>query len=504
MIQRTQILCQWNLVFFIIALCLIIILDLYLKIFVKIIRILNKNSTLILPIQKNKQICFVSKTRLYLSASLSAWEDRLRSLEKLTRISNEVNQSEIDKFIWSKNLNCYISKSLVEIKLTLIFSFLLIHKKMENQNDYNKELESQKKIAYTAGLLQADITIKTLLKSLAEGVVFINESGKIILINDKLAELTGYDKHQVMGESLNIFIPEKLHKKHLSHISKYFSEPKVRPMGIGMELIARRKDHSTFPIEISISYLDTDSGRIGIGFLTDITSRKEIENELKRRNDELDAYAHTVAHDLSSSLTGIVGYSELLIDPQNEFSKEEIDSFLQRIAKDGRKMTSIIKELLLFASMKKEEVDVSEVKMKEVIESACQRLKYQIEEESAQIEISEPILNCKGYALWIEEVWLNYISNAIKYGGTSPKIKIYSSKSENGFIKYSVKDEGEGISDELKTIIFNEKDRNKDKLTKGFGLGLSIVKRILEKLDGYATVESETGEGSTFSFYLKE
>lgn len=378
------------------------------------------------------------------------------------------------------------------------------NKNMKNQSDFRNELETQKRIAYTAGLLQGDITIKTLIGSLAEGVIFINGSGRIILINDRLSELTGYDKHEVMGQSLNLFIPDELHKKHNSHILAYFAEPRIRPMGIGMELIAKRKDNSTFPVEISISFLDTESGRIAIGFLTDITARKNAENELKKRNLELDAYAHTVAHDLNSSVAAIVGLSELIIDPGNKLSKDEIDLSLKDIAQGGRKMTSIISELLLFASMKKEDVDMSKVNMKETIESACRRLKYQIDEKAARIEISEDMLNCTGYSLWIEEVWLNLISNAIKYGGTLPEIKIYCSRVEKGLIRYSVRDNGEGITDELKAVIFNDKDKNKDRLTKGFGLGLSIVKRIVEKLDGYVSVESETGKGSLFSFYLRE
>ena len=377
---------------------------------------------------------------------------------------------------------------------------------MENQSNVSNELEIQKRIAYTAGLLQGDVTIKTLIGSLAEGVIFINGSGRIILINDRLSELTGYDKHEVMGQSMNIFIPDQLHEKHNSHVNAYFAQPRIRSMGIGMELIARRKDHSTFPIEISLSFLDTESGRLGIGFLTDITARKNAENELKNRNLELDAYAHTVAHDLNSSVSGIVGLSELLINPENKLSKEDFDLCLKDIAQGGRKMISIIRELLLFASMKKEDVDIGEVNMKEVIESACQRLKYQIEEKAVQIEVSKDILNCTGYSLWIEEVWLNFISNAIKYGGMPPQIKIYCSKTENGLIKYSVMDNGEGITDELKAVIFNDKDKSKDRLTKGFGLGLSIVRRIVEKLDGYVSVESETGKGkgSVFSFYLRE
>ena len=117
--------------------------------------------------------------------------------------------------------------------------------------------------------------------------------------------------------------------------------------------------------------------------------------------------------------------------------------------------------------------------------------------------ITSQLLNCKSYSGWIEEVWYNFISNAIKYGDPKSNIEIYSTKQDDGYIKYSVKDYGDGISDELKEIIFEEKSLQKDKLTKGFGLGLSIVKKIIEKLDGFVSVESEKGKGCIFSFYLK-
>jgi signal transduction histidine kinase len=112
-------------------------------------------------------------------------------------------------------------------------------------------------------------------------------------------------------------------------------------------------------------------------------------------------------------------------------------------------------------------------------------------------------MDCIGYAPWIEEVMFNFVSNAIKYGGKPPKIEIKSQLTDDGFVKYSVTDNGLGIDPEFQKIIFEEKNKNKDKLIRGYGLGLSIVKKIIEKLDGYVEVESEKGKGSTFSFYMK-
>lgn len=366
------------------------------------------------------------------------------------------------------------------------------------------ELEIQKSIAYTAGLLQGDVTIKTLIESLAEGVIIVNDTGRIILINKRMGELTGYGKQEVMGESINILIPSENHAKHTAHLAEFFNHPRIRPMGIGLDLMALRKDKTTFPVEISLSFLDTDTGRLGIAFLTDITSRKLAEDELKKRNIELDAYAHTVAHNLNSSVTGIVGISDMLIDDSMTITKEKQQFFLKQIAQNGRKMTNVIRELLIFASMKKELVEMSFVNINDSLNNALERLKYQVEENNAIIIRDENLLNCSGYSPWIEEIWLNFLSNAIKYGGKPPRIEITSSKTGNGFIRYDIKDNGKGMADNIKKQIFELQAINKEQDIKGYGLGLSIVKRIIEKLDGYLTVDSTLNEGSTFSFYLKE
>jgi PAS domain S-box-containing protein len=373
---------------------------------------------------------------------------------------------------------------------------------MEPINDFGREVEIQKRIAFYSGLLQGDITIKTLLESLAEGVVIVNEDGRIVLINHRMAQLTGYDKNEVVGHDLNIFISQNKYLTHSHYVKNFFNDPRIRPMGIGLELSAQRKDGSTFPVEISLSFLITETEKLGIGFITDITARKQAEEELKKRNVELDAYAHTVAHDLNSSLQGIIGYSEFLVDSDQKISADQYNSFLKEISKSGRKMSTIIRELLVFASMKKEDIELEEIITKEILANVLQRLRYQIEEKSAQIIINDNILNCKGYAPWIEEVFYNYVSNAIKYGGSPPLIEIYSEKLSSGEIKYNVKDNGEGISNERKSIIFEERGARTG-LTKGFGLGLSIVRRIIEKLDGNVSVESECGKGTIFSFSLR-
>jgi PAS domain S-box-containing protein len=374
---------------------------------------------------------------------------------------------------------------------------------MDDFDKINPEPDLQNLLMHNTGQLLGDVMLNTLLESLAEGVVIINERGRIVLINKRFAQLTGYGKQEVIGQSLSIFLPEGMDRKHEQDISDYFAKPRIRPLGADLNLIAKRKDNSVFPVEISLSHLKTGTEDLGIAFITDISARKKAEEELLTRNQELDAYARNVAHDLNTPLASLINFSDLLLDSDFEISDEERKHYLEIIAEDSRKMSSIIKELLIFATIKKEDIRLSTVHMKEPIENVISRLRFQIEQKSVQLKIDKNICDCSGYGPWIEEVWFNYISNAIRYGGTPPLIEIGSEVQNSDFIKYFVKDNGSGVSPEFKAIAFQTNNSQKDKLSHGYGIGLSIVKSIVEKLGGYVDVESPDGKGSVFSFYLK-
>lgn len=375
---------------------------------------------------------------------------------------------------------------------------------MDTKTNQLSELEIQKEIAYTSGILQGDVTIKTLLESMAEGIVIVHESGRIILINNRLSELTGYSKREVVGMPLTIFIPEEHHASHSGHLSGYFHSPRKRPMGVGLELNARKKDGTVFPAEISLSYLETENGRLSMAFISDISWRKKVQEELIRKNEELDAFAHTVAHDLASSLSGIVGFSEMLMQQAENIPEEEYKKFLSEIANSGRQMTNVVRELLIFASLKKEEVEVSVVSINQLVEHVITRLGYQINETKAEIKCASDMPNCYGYGAWVEEVIFNFVSNALKYGGTPPLINISFENTDDGRVAYTVHDNGPGIDPELHPILFADKSVEKSKVAKGFGLGLPIVKRIIDKLGGQLRVTSSTEHGTAFTFILKK
>ncbi len=366
---------------------------------------------------------------------------------------------------------------------------------------FNEKRAIQRRVAYATELFQGDVTIRTLLESLAEGVVIVDSAANIVFINSQTERLFGYQKEEIVGCPLNTLIPEKLHSAHEKHVNDYFKSPRVRPMGKERDLIGRKKDGRDFPVEISLCFLEADGYPLSMAFVTDITLRKKAEKDLKTRNEELDAFAHTVAHDLKGSLTGLIGYSDLLSQKDVNLEEQTIRESLDEICASGRKMANIIDELLLLASVRKEDVEVTPLGMLSIVNDAMIRLRLEGLKDETEIVLADKFPKALGYAPWVEEVWYNYISNAIKYGGSPAKIEIGAEPTNDGFVHFWVKDNGRGLSDAEQSGLFTAYGlRKKEK--SGHGLGLSIVKRIVEKLNGEVGVQSQVSEGSIFSFTL--
>ncbi|HOU14769.1 MAG TPA: HAMP domain-containing sensor histidine kinase [Anaerolineae bacterium] len=225
--------------------------------------------------------------------------------------------------------------------------------------------------------------------------------------------------------------------------------------------------------------------------------------ELESRNEELNAYAHTVAHDIKAPLATIIGFSELLEKHHKQYPEDKLSYYLGVLARNGRKITNIVDELLLLASVR--EVDTLEVEsldMAVVVDEALQRLSDLIANAQPEIVIPDAWPAAIGYGPWIEEVWTNYISNAIKYGGASPRVELGATSIGNSHIQFWVRDNGKGLTPEEQARLFTPFTRLNQISARGHGLGLSIVRRIVEKLDGQVGVESEVGQGSTFFFTL--
>jgi two-component system sensor histidine kinase/response regulator len=238
--------------------------------------------------------------------------------------------------------------------------------------------------------------------------------------------------------------------------------------------------------------------------------------ELEVRNEELDAFAHTVAHDIKNPVGQVIGYAGFLEQYGETVSAEERGKALRALVRIGRKINNILDELLLLAGVRKTEAQLAPLDMGRIVTEAQQRLTYLIKEYQAEIVLPAAWPTALGYAPWIEEVWANYLSNGCKYGGTpsaAPRLELggallpspQAGEGQGGsMVRFWVRDNGDGLASEQQSRLFTPFTRLDQVRARGHGLGLSIVRRIVEKLGGQVGVESDgaPGQGSTFYFTL--
>jgi signal transduction histidine kinase len=235
---------------------------------------------------------------------------------------------------------------------------------------------------------------------------------------------------------------------------------------------------------------------------TELQARTE---ELEKRNQELDAFAHTVAHDLKNPLGGIAAMTELLVElcakgmpPDAKFVER-----LQMVNRAGQQALNIIDALLLLAGVSRQrQVETRPVKMSLIVTDVIQqRLAGMFEQYQGTLTLPPTWPLVESYAPWLSEVWTNYLSNGLKYGGQPPHLELgYQIKEE--MIRFWVRDNGRGLTVAQQAKLFTPFTRLHQKRAEGHGLGLSIVRQIVEKLGGQVGVISILGQGSCFYFEL--
>lgn len=302
----------------------------------------------------------------------------------------------------------------------------------------------------------------------------------------------------------------------------------VRGTVIGVLEVVNRMEGNFGPGDLALVETLAASAAIAIDNARLVEVLQERTAELQVRNEELDAYAHTVAHDLKGPLGPIVGFAQVLREDYATLPDEQVRRYLNIIAQNGRKMSSIIDELLLLVGLRDAQVEMTPLDMAYVVREARRRLAYSIREYKAEILSRDAWPVALGHGPWVEEVWVNYLGNALKYGGwpgkgIPPRIELGFDQPVNGqagadapihpndltpvsYIRFWVRDKGPGLTPEEQSRLFTPFTQLIPKggrgYAKGYGLGLSIVRRIVKKLGGQTGVESEVGKGSTFWFTL--
>ena len=354
------------------------------------------------------------------------------------------------------------------------------------------------------------------LKCIGDAVMVTDERGKIKFMNPVAEALTGWSSYEAAGveagQVLHL-VQEETHLPISSPVEQVLDQGMTVSLPDGTWLVAR--SGKEIPIDDSAAPIRDDKGSItGVVLVfRDITERRRAQDALRRhtaelqaRNEELDAFAHTVAHDLKNPVGLVIGFAEMLNDSYTTMSNDEVQQSMQALLRIGCKMNSIIDELLLLAGLRNAQVETGPLDMSCVVTEAQQRLMPMIQKHQAEIVVEQPEAwpQVLGYAPWLEEVWVNYLSNALKYGGTPPRVKLGATELPDGRVRFWVHDNGPGLTAEQQARLFTPFTRLGRVRATGHGLGLSIARRIVEKLGGQVGVESQgvPGGGSVFYFTL--
>ena len=224
--------------------------------------------------------------------------------------------------------------------------------------------------------------------------------------------------------------------------------------------------------------------------------------DLQARNEELDAFAHTVAHDLKMPISHMVGLAETVTNKFETLPPTDRQRYLEIIQQSGQKMANIIDALLLLAGVREMEVPIEPLNMEFVVEEARQRLAHLNKQYGVTVVLPDEWPTAMGYSPWVEEIWVNYLSNGIKYGGHPPRLTLGATAEPDNMLRFWIQDNGVGITPEMREELFMPFTQLNLRHDSGYGLGLSIVQRIVERLGGEVGAETKPGQGSLFWFTL--
>jgi len=373
------------------------------------------------------------------------------------------------------------------------------HQRAEHQLEHDARLKQ-------AELQLSQDTARAVLESASEGIILIDTTGRIMLVNTAAERMFGHSRAELLGKPLEILLPERIRRDHVGHRTGYFAEPRIRPMGIGLDLSGRRRDGTEFPVEISLSHVKSVEGGIAIAFITDITERKRVEMQLQRQrevlyqNEKLAALgtmAAGIAHEMNNPLGIITTRIEvMLLDAEQQQLPPQVLEDLQVLHRASQRVARIAASLRSFA--RHAPGDRIRLDLNTVVDESLQLMQKPLAADNVQIVTSldrglAPIL---GDATTLHQVLMNLLTNAREAMPTGGQVRIETGPAERpGWVRLLVADTGPGIPAEEVSKIFDPFFTTK---RTGTGLGLSVTYGIIQEHGGTVDVQSRPGTGTTF------
>ena len=360
---------------------------------------------------------------------------------------------------------------------------------------------------------------RALFEYLSQGILIIDHANRINLVNGACERMLGYEKGELINMNFEILIPDRLRKKHEQHHLRYDAHPEARPMGIGLDLWAKKKDGTDLPVEISLSPFQDEEGRFVIVFITDVTLRKaneeEIKNarlklekhieELQQVNNEIRDFAFVSSHHLQEPLRKLLTYGGILQKSLDKKMTPKERENLAKVLESAELTRERINDFLLFTRLNIEERINTPVNLDDILHEVLDELNSAIEEERAKIDIANELPVIDADPGLMNQLFYNLISNALKFHKVdiplelkiSSRIIADPANPGTNMVEITFKDNGVGFDEQHADKLFHLFQKMSTG-TKGTGIGLAISKKICNLHGGNLVAKSKSGEGAIF------
>ena len=367
-----------------------------------------------------------------------------------------------------------------------------------------KRQQTEKSLRYSEAKNRA------ILDTVISGILAIDKDRIVREFNPGAERIFGYAANEIIGQNVKMLMPEPYHVRHDGYVRRYLDTGEKRIIGIGREVVGKRKDGTTFPLELAVNEMVLKDERMFVGVLTDITARKRAEEVLvaakeaaEEANRLKSEFINVVSHELRTPLTVIIGNIPLLVDPEDLPDSEEIAEIARDIQEDSGHLLKLINDLLDISKLEagKMQLHPERLSVPVLVRTVAESIRPLIERKGVSLDVDSAEGVIEVDPTRMKQILLNLLGNAVKFTDEGRiSVKTYT---KDDMVHVEVSDTGCGIKEEDLPLIFDvfkQVDSSSTRRASGTGLGLSITRRLVEMHGGWISAESRLDEGSTFTF----